>query len=131
MTLDSTRSGNGRTWSVASSTDGLVFTLNPERIEALLKGCSELLTTRFVQYSGEFPPSYGLTPPRLSIRVDLEDGSRPRTSSWEPLPPKGNSWRRPKRRRAGRSSSWPNLSWSSWLRPPRNRDDLPENVFAP
>jgi Domain of unknown function (DUF4340) len=132
VTLDATRSGNGRTWSIASSTDGLVFTPNPERIETLVKGCSELSTNRFVQYSGEFPPSYGLTsPPLLSIRFELDDGSRPRTIKVGALAAKGQLLATAEEASSGPIFLVPDSLFGTWLRPPRNRDDLPDDVMSP
>ena len=97
----------------------------------MLEAASKLTTTRFVQHLGEFPESRGLTPPRLAIRFELEDGSRARTLKLGTSAARGQIFATTEDGPTGSVFLVPEVLFASWLKPPRNRDDLPENVFAP
>jgi hypothetical protein len=129
VSLASVPEGKDRKWSFAGPTDAPEF--NPSQMTPFLQLASNLSTPRFVQYLGDFPGQWGLTPPRLSIRFDLDDGSPPRFLKLGIPAGPGQILATAEAESKGPVFLVPASQFAAWTRPPRRHDDLPEDVFAP
>ena len=129
FSLTSTQDAGNRKWSLEGPVDVVGFDV--ARVNPLLEATSDLSTTRFLQYAGEIPALTRLDPARVSIRVDLMDGSPVRTLRIGGPARPGQLCATTATGREGPVFLVPEAPFAAWLRPPRMRGDLPDNVFAP
>lgn len=117
-----------RDWSAEGAVDAPDF--NPGRVGPLLKAASDLTTTRFAQYLGPIPAGFGLNPPRFAIRVELDDGTPAlELRIGDPAAP-GLLLATTSKSGDGPVFVVPDALFAGWTRPPRQHDDLPDDVFA-
>ncbi len=121
--------GGRRDWSTEGAVDAPTF--DRSRVGPLLKETSDLSTARFVQYLGDFPASAGLSPPRLALRVELDDGTPPREVRIGNSTGNGQLYATTSVEGKGSIFLLPEPLFAGWTRAPRHHDDLPDNVFAP
>jgi hypothetical protein len=121
------RDSENTTWSPHSSVDFPDFKL--KEINTLLVAVSKLATNRYTQHLGDFPPYTGLNPARLTIRIELDDGSLPRTLRIGASETRGNVFATTETGTAGPVFLLPEPFFRAWLEAPIV--NLPENVFAP
>ena len=127
--LNSSPGGGTRTWALDGPVDAPDF--DPARINPLLDAASKLTTTRFIQHLGEFREGAGLTPPRLAIRFDFDDGSPPRTLKIGSPAGRGQVLATTETADKGAVFLVPEAAFGPLTKIPRHRGDLPDNVFAP
>ena len=118
-----------RKWSLEGAVDAPDF--DPAQIDVLVQAASKLTTTRYVQHLGEFREDSGLNPPRLAIRLDLDDGSAPRTLKIGASTGRGQVLATTDTAAKGSIFLLPENVFGAWTKAPRRTGDLPENVFAP
>ena len=129
FSLNSIQDAGNRKWSLEGPIEAPGFDLG--RVNPLLEATSKLATTRFLQYSGEIPRVTRLEPARLTIRLDLLDGSPVRTLRVGGPARPGQLCATTASGDQGPVFLVPEALFSGWLKPPRRHDDLPDNVFAP
>ena len=129
FSLNSIQDAGNRKWSLEGPIEAAEFDL--ARVNPLLEATSKLATTRFLQYEGEIHKAAKLEPARLSIRLDLLDGSPVRTLRIGGLARPGQLFATTATGSQGPVFLVPETPFAPWLKPPRRHDDLPENVFAP
>ena len=118
-----------RSWTTEGPVDAPGF--DPGRILPLLKGVSDLSTPRYVQYLGAFPAATGLASPRLAVRVEFDDGTPPREIRVGHPAGRGLCFATTSADGQGPVFLVPESLFTGWTRPPRQRGDLPDDVFAP
>ena len=129
ITLEPIQEGKLRRWSIGATVDAPGF--DPETVVALIQGASKLTTTRYTQHLGDFPEVRGLTPPRLSITFEMDDGSLPRTIKVGAPAVRGQVFASTEKEAKGAIFLVPEAAFTAWLRPPRQTGDLPDDVFIP
>jgi hypothetical protein len=121
--------GGRRDWTTEGAIDAPNF--DRSRVDPLLSATSDLSALRFVQYLGDFPAAAGLTPPRLVLRVELDDGSPPREVRVGNSTGNGQVLATTSAEGKGAIFLVPEHLFAGWTTAPRHHDDLPDNVFAP
>ncbi len=104
---------------------------DPAPIRTLVEAASKLSTGRFAQYTGDFPDGVGLTPERLAIRFEFDDGSPHRTLKIGAPAGNGLVFATTEPEAKGSIIFLPEASFARFLKAPRHQGDLPDNVFAP
>jgi len=127
--LSATADPAGRDWLVDGAVDAPGFV--PSRSSALLKAASSLATARFVQYDGDFPAATGLAVPRFSLRVDLGDAVPPKLLRVGNHAGGGLTYATTAVGPRGEVFTLPESLFADWIKEPRRRGELPDDVFAP
>jgi hypothetical protein len=120
---------SGRGWRPVPGSDAPDF--DPGPLKPLVETASKLTTPRFAQYQGSFLPGFSLTPPRLAIRFEFDDDSRPRTLRVGASVGNGQVLATTDDGTEGSIVFVPEAMFGPLLKAPRHSDELPDNVFAP
>lgn len=129
LTLVPTVQAGVRTWSPVASSDYPDF--NPAPLKALVESASKLSTTRFLQYFGGFPEGTALAPARLTIHFDLDEGSPSRTLKLGVAAGNGLVLASNEPGQRGPIFLISEKPFAPFLKAPRQKGELPDNVFAP
>ena len=119
----------GRGWAPVPGSDAPDF--DPAPVRSIVEAASKLTTGRFAQYQGDFAPEFGLTPPRLTIRFEFEDGSPARTIRVGSSAGNGFVAATTEEGSGGAAFFVPESTFGPLLKAPRRSGELPDNVFAP
>jgi hypothetical protein len=125
--VEPTRDSENTSWKLQSAVDLPGFDLND--INGLVKAASKLATNRYAQHLGDFHAYSRLTPPRLTIRFELDDGTLPRTLRLGASDNRGKLFGSTDSGNTGAIFLLPEPMFRPWLEAPAL--NLPENVFAP
>jgi hypothetical protein len=119
----------GGAWTLEGAVDAPDF--DPSRAPSLLETLNSTIAIRFVQYDGEIRDKVGLNPPRLAVRVEFDDATPPKTFRLGALASDDRAYATNVDGATGPVFLVAGSTLAGWVKPPRRRGDLPENVFAP
>jgi hypothetical protein len=114
-------------WKPETGSEG--SDIDGSRIASLAQQLAALRVLRFTQYQGPIAPETGLAAPRLTIEVFLSGESEPRRLFLGTPYAKGAVFATTAAGRDGAVFLLAGPEWPPWLVPPRQSDDLPENIF--
>ena len=126
--VDLERSDRG--WSIVGPID--IPGLDPAAADSIVAALANLTTARYLQYAGQTPPTVGLTPPRLDLKLSGPSLSRPVLVSFGGLTDADQGFAAVPESQPGAVFLVPSKPFLLWLQlQSALRDGLPVDVFQP